>query len=317
MQVGQAIHEFVSSLELTEGQRDEASRQHTFLREQLASRLPLDPRFNTFLTGSYARSTAVRPLKDIDVFCVLQRTADLAPESHAPAAALQRVKGALDAAYPGKAADPQNRSVNIEFTGTGIGYDVVPAYVADGGGEDQFLIPDLAAGVWIRSNPRVHRERSVVYNAQTEGELKPLTKALKHWNRALPDGQRLRSFHLEVMAWSVLTSKPASRLAGLATLFRGLAVTVLTPTPDPAGLGPDLDADVRPETRNMAAVRFEAVAREIDRAAVFASSGHTEVAHHILFGIFGDPYPERGKPESGPGSRVAVVTAPDSGSRFG
>ena len=71
MTLKQAIQEFISALELTENERSEASRQHTNLRDGLAAELDLDPDYNTFLTGSYARSTATRPLNDIDVFCVL------------------------------------------------------------------------------------------------------------------------------------------------------------------------------------------------------------------------------------------------------
>lgn len=322
MTLRQAVHDFIAALELSETERGDASRQHTYLRHGLAKRLELDPGHGAFLTGSYARSTAIRPLKDIDIFCVMTPTETLDPGKHVPAAALRVVKDALEATYLGKVAEPQNRSVNIEFSGTGIAYDVVPAFVDTSTTEEVFLIPDIDAGRWIRSNPKVHKEKSVAANAATSTELKPLTKAVKHWNRGFDKGVRLRSFHIEVMAWDVLTAPPESRLDGLLTLFTGLSERVHLRTPDPAGLGPDLDAALTWSTRQDAAQRFKEAASEVRRAQTLASDGRTEEAHHVLYSLFGAPYPEKGKPPAtvAPMGAGAIVFpgAPDAhGSRFG
>lgn len=323
MTLRQAVHEFIAALELTNAERAEASRQHTYLRNGLAKELELDADHGAFLTGSYARSTAIRPLKDIDVFCVLKRTQELNPAGHAPSKALRVVKEALDKQYPGKAAEPQNRSVNIEFSGTGIAYDVVPAFVDTSTKVEVFLIPDIAASAWIKSNPRIHMDKSVEANAAAGSELKPLTKAVKHWNRRQPDGQRLRSFHIEVMAWDALQSAPENRLSGLLTLFEGLATRVLTPTADPAGLGPDLDVDLSAYDRSAAASRFEDAASTVRRAKKLAEDGKTEAAHHLMYGLFGDPYPEKGKAESSAVSAAPAIISSSSGatdghhSRFG
>lgn len=321
MTLKQAIHEFISALELSEAERDEAKRQHTYLREGLSRRLDLDPDYGTFLTGSYARSTAIRPLDDVDVFCVLARSKIADPEALTPSDALELIKKVLDEQYPGKAADPQNRSVNIAFSGTGIGYDVVPAFRDDGQGEG-FVIPDIDAGEWIRSNPKIHKARSIEANDGTDGEIKPLTKAVKHWNRRQRDDDRLGSFHLEVMAWDVLTQPVDSRLAGLIDLFAGLADRVMTATPDPAGLGPDIDAGLTWAERDAAAERLRAVASELSRAQRLARDGEVEHAHHVLRGLFGDPYPEKGKAPSSDsattGAPAVITRAPDGErSRFG
>lgn len=316
----QSVHDFIAKLELTDAEQTAASNQHVYLREGLAGLLTLDPAYNTFLTGSYARSTAIRPLKDIDVFCVMKRSFELDPDIHPPAKALRVIKKALDTLYPGKAADPQNRSVNIEFSGTGIAYDVVPAFVDSKAAGEVFLIPDIDAGRWIRSNPRIHKDKSISANVAAGNELKPLTKAVKHWNRQLAKDARLRSFHIEVMAWDVLTTPPESRLSGLLALFAGLAERVLHTTPDPAGLGPDIDTDLTWSQRQDAAKRFRDAASEIKRAQTLAADGKVEAAHYIMYGLFGNPYPEKGKPLDTPTSGPAIIfpSAPDdSGSRFG
>lgn len=323
MTLRQALHEFISALELSETEREEAVRQHTHLRQGLARELDLDPDHGTFLTGSYARSTAIRPLDDIDVFCVLARSSVADPNVMTPHAALGEIKRALDASYPGKAASPQNRSVNIAFSGTGIAYDVVPAF-RDPTDSEVFLIPDLAAGIWIRSNPKIHRARSIEANEATQSELKPLTKAVKHWNRRQGDENRLRSFHLEVMAWDVLTSPVESRLVGLSDLFSGLSERVMTRTGDPARLGPDIDAGLTDRERDGAAVRLREAAAELARAKRLAGDGEVQHAHYVLRGLFGEAYPEEGTcptsaPEPAPEVSTTVITrAPDGErSRFG
>lgn len=322
MTLRQAVHDFISALELTPKERSDASRQHIYLRDGLAQRLELDPDHGAFLTGSYARSTAIRPLKDIDIFCVMKPTLALDPKVHHPSVALTVVNDALETTYLGKVAEPQNRSVNIEFSGTGIAYDVVPAFVDTTTVDEVFLIPDIDANRWIRSNPKVHAEKSTAANAATGDALKPLTKAIKHWNRSFDKEVRLRSFHIEVMAWDVLTAPPTDRLEGLLTLFTGLVDRVRRPTPDPAGLGPALDADLVWSTRQDAAQRFQEAAAEIRRAQSLAADGNLEGAHHVLFTLFGEPYPEKGKAPAkvspaGAGS-IVFPSAPDgSGSRFG
>lgn len=290
MTVAEALTQFISGLELTAAQQDGVSRQHVYLREKLTQLLTVEPQHGAKLSGSYARSTAVRPLDDVDIFLVLRPTASCDPDRHSPAQALAVVKGALERIYDGKVARRQNRSVNIEFSGTGVAYDVVPAFVSAPG---VFRIPDFRAGAWIRTNPERHKELSVHHNAATSGELKPLTKALKHWNRRLPESAQLRSFLLEVMAWDVIVSKPTDRLAGLHTLFNGLAARVMRGTPDPAGLGEALDIDLSYTERAQAAARFGEVARRLVRVDELVRAGRGGDAHRELVGIFGPDYPGR------------------------
>ncbi|MCY1003829.1 nucleotidyltransferase [Myxococcus sp. MISCRS1] len=319
MQIRQAVHDFISALELTPKESASASEQHTYLRDGLVKQLEIDPDQYPFLTGSYARSTAIRPLKDIDMFCVLRRTSRHAPSHSSPTSVLGIIREALEARYPGKTAEPQNRSVNIEFSGTGIAYDVVPAFL-DEADSDVFLIPDVQAQSWIRSNPRIHQELSVQANAAAESELKPLTKAVKHWNRLQPDGARLRSFHIEVMIWDVLRTKAEDRLDGLIQIFEGLAARVLLGTPDPAGLGPDIDKGVSQAERMAAKLGLEKAATSLVEARRLAQAGHTERAHGLLYGLFGDPYPEKGESTrtAVTGVSLTVPSAPDGhGSRFG
>jgi tRNA nucleotidyltransferase (CCA-adding enzyme) len=69
MSVAMALQTLATNLELTSAQKATASAQHTTVREHLKKGLTLD---DNFLSGSYARHTAVRPLNDIDLFAVLR-----------------------------------------------------------------------------------------------------------------------------------------------------------------------------------------------------------------------------------------------------
>src|SRR5690349_12245259 len=66
--VDEALKKFRSRLELTEGEQNDASRRHKEIRDHLKTKFDIE---RDFLTGSYKRWTKTKPLKDVDIFCVL------------------------------------------------------------------------------------------------------------------------------------------------------------------------------------------------------------------------------------------------------
>ncbi|HEY0132970.1 MAG TPA: CBASS oligonucleotide cyclase [Nannocystis sp.] len=305
--IAQAFETFLPRLELTTAERDNASNQHIYLREQLQQKMAVQ---DNFLSGSYARHTAVRPLNDIDVFLVLKPTGTLSSATP-PDQVLTEVKRVLETIYSGKTARTQARSVNIEFSGTGIAYDVVPAFSSD---DDTYTIPDAEASRWIRTNPRIHAAMSTEANERAGKKLKPLLKAVKQANqrRANP----ARSFHLEVLAWEVLDYDPGSYIDGLVTLLEGIAARVQRPCPDPARLG----GDIRPSSPRCqeAASWFGEMAVLAREARKLAVDGRTGEAHARLREVLGEAWPEKGSV----GARAAAVgvmggSVDDPGSRFG
>ena len=305
--IAQAFETFFPRLELTDAERMNASNQHIYLRERLQQGLPVQ---DNFLTGSYARKTAVKPLNDIDVFLVLRPTNALNTTT-SPERVLAEVKRVLEAIYDGKTARRQARSVNIEFSGTGIGYDVVPAFSTD---NDTYTIPDAQASTWISTNPRIHAEMSTTANEQAGKKLKPLLKAVKQANNRCEEPAR--SFHLEVLAWKVLTCDPGTYIDGLVILLDGLASRICDACPDPARLGPD----IRPAlTRCQTAANWLGGRATLARdARQLAADGRTGEAHAKLRELLGETWPEKGN--SGSRAAAAVVaggSVDHSGSRFG
>jgi hypothetical protein len=283
--VGEALEKFIQSLELTERQRDEVSRQHTMVREELRKRLKQK---TDFLSGSYSRHTAIRPLHDIDIFVVLGDVA--ATPSETPDEALKRVRQALKEAWHNKDLPIlQQHSVHLEFTTSGIEFDVVPAYHLSG--QEVYLIPERHTGQWIRSNPRRHQELSTQCNERVGKKLKPLIKALKHWNRQ-QGSSPLGSFHLEVMSYEAFLKPPAGYLEGLETLYSHLAQRVMSPCPDPAGLGANVDVRMTSGQREAARNLFQGAARSL-RLAREERDNRPGDAHARLRAFFGNEYRER------------------------
>lgn len=282
--VGESLEKFIQSLELTERQRDEVSRQHTMVREELRQRLKQK---TDFLSGSYSRNTAIRPLHDIDIFVVLGDVLSMPSES--PDDALKRVRKVLKYTWPNKDLPIlQQHSVHLEFTKSGIEFDVVPAYQLSG--QDIYLIPERHEGRWGRTNPRRHQVLSTQFNERAGKKLKPLIKAVKHWNRQ-QGSSPLGSFHLEVMSYEAFSTPPVGYLEGLEALYTHLALRVMHPCPDPAGLGENVDARMSNGQREAARNLLNGAARSM-RLAREERDKRPGEAHARLRGFFGDYYRE-------------------------
>jgi hypothetical protein len=288
----QAFDTLRQSLELTAAEHTNASNQAKNLRTELNTRLPGITR--DFISGSFGRRTATRPLHDIDLFLVLDsaKHADVYPSSTVkPSAVLEKVQAALVAAYPNNPVKLQTRSVNIQFTTPGIGYDVVPAFETRDG---QFMIPDVDRGAWINTNPEAHKKALADANIKAGSKLDALIKMAKHWKSH--SGTKLRSFHLEVMAYGAFTSPPATYPEGLRDLFAHLATSILSSCPVPADIGgPNIDAGMTQTERTTIRTALTQATVSARQAIALNTEGRTEEAHGIWRGLLGPVYPERGR----------------------
>lgn len=286
MAITKAFDEFRKNLELTEAQQKEATRQSGALRDNLKTHLGGIAR--EFISGSFGRGTAIRPLHDIDFFVVLDPSAhrDVYPTA-SPKACLNKVLRALDAAYPNKDRPRlQDRSVNIVFSGTGFGYDVVPAFENRAG---VYIIPDRGRDAWIETDTKAHNAALVAADKKAGSKLNPLIKMVKQWKTAhqVP----LRSFHLEVMSYGAFTSAPARFPEGVHALFTHLANAVQIGCPNPAGVGPALDLGMTQEERTKPREKLVEAATKAKAALDMERAGRIPDAHRIWRGLFGDAFP--------------------------
>jgi hypothetical protein len=97
--VDEAFRKFKSRLELNDREQVNASARQTEVRDYLDTKFKID---RSFLTGSYARWTKTKPLKDVDIFFVLKASEDHY-RSKAPSVVLTDFYNALAEKYRDKA----------------------------------------------------------------------------------------------------------------------------------------------------------------------------------------------------------------------
>ncbi len=194
-----AFNTFKSNLGITYPQVSTVSTRQKNVREALSKELLVS---DSFLTGSYSRHTMIAPLKeaDIDIFVVLdsQYFYHYNRQNGGPAGLLDYLKRVLKRTYP-TTPDISRTGQAVTITFTDFIVDVVPAFNREGGG---YLIPNSISQSWISTDPQKHIKIWTAENTTHNGDLVPLIKMIKAWNRTI--NNFFQSFHLEVMALQLL-----------------------------------------------------------------------------------------------------------------
>ena len=163
------------NLEITGLQKSTVATRQSSVRKAVENGMTV---LDSFLTGSYSRSTMIAPLSnaDVDIFVVLD------PDYHetdGQAKLLDKVRSVLLKTYPKTPKISRNgQAVTITFTDFVV--DVVPAFYREGGG---YLIPSSSEKKWISTNPKSHVSTISTENTNHNGDLVPLIKMMKGWNR--------------------------------------------------------------------------------------------------------------------------------------
>jgi hypothetical protein len=241
----EAFDKFRQNLELSQTESKDAQRRHAAVRERIRMGFEIE---SDFLSGSYARHTKTKPLKDVDILFVLGE-AEKWRRSKPPIEVLQAFEECLKKEYDEVGIG--RRSVTVEFEkpnyadgheGKILSIDAVPAFQA---GAD-YEIPDKLTGAWVKTNPGTHAEKATAKNEQLDGQWKPLVKMVKAWNRA--NGQPIKpSFLLEVMAQRLIDPPFSSYPEEVRNFFAMAAGSIHLAWPDPAGLGPPVSDQMTPQ----------------------------------------------------------------------
>ena len=231
-----------SELELTQSETERVAEKHTWLREKLREKLPVE---DDFLTGSYARHTIIRPEGDakfdVDFFLVFDK------EEYGESSLeelLQTVRGALDIIKIEDLAIEeirmQSRSVAVVYK-DGFQIDVVPAIQIEK--DKLYKIFDKKTLAAIDSNPKLHGEILTAANEATASNstkrLVPMIKILKHWKRKECD--YMKSFHLELLMIETLSSLTISSYSSAIAYFFA-NVDMQKPLIDPSNAENVIDA---------------------------------------------------------------------------
>ncbi|RRH92934.1 nucleotidyltransferase [Mesorhizobium tamadayense] len=190
--------ELLADIEPSPTTKSHASSGHNGIRDHLRTQEEFKDRYiSSFLSGSYARDTSIRPRTsadgherpDVDIIIVTSFETSDHPDD-----VLNEVCRALEDGGDGYEVERINkRSVRVETWQADM--DIVPVVQTSNG----YMIPDRDNGIWKFTNPPVHTSWSAEQNKRFGDRFKPLVKLFKWWRRINPSGKRPKGFVLEVL----------------------------------------------------------------------------------------------------------------------
>jgi len=290
--VQEAFIKFKGRLELTQKEREDASRRQTKIREVIRRAFEIE---RDILTGSYSRHTKTKPLKDVDIFCIFG-PGEANRRRQSPSDLLDAFRKALVPEYGDGRVSVHRRSVEVELGVQVIeddsreqvmSFDVVPAFSI----EKCYEIPDRQKGTWIKTDPEAHREMVTTANNGFSGQLVPMVKMIKKWNDV--NGNPVcPPFLLEVMALQIL-APPFS--GGYRYEFKSFLATAASRIgevwKDPAGFGPPVSDQM--DSSKIAGARraFEKAGISVSNALRFERENRGGDALREWRSIFGPLFP--------------------------
>lgn len=210
------------------------------------------------MSGSYARFTAVRPPKDLDVIwvCADERI------TREPRPILDSLVQMLSEAYRQNSMERvklvvQDHSITIIFVDDPdeFAIDVVPAAVMSQEnefGDPIYCVPEIqklshrqrksftGTATWIYSDPKGYIVEAQKLEDGTDGRFRKVAKVVKAWRqkhkKELGDAFRLKSFHVEQLVARHLRQRPGDTiLQALRSVFSNLNRAIEAPSiPDRA-----------------------------------------------------------------------------------
>ena len=271
-----------SNLEITGLQKTTIASRQNNVRDAVADGFDVH---ESFLAGSYAKSTMISPLKesDVDIFLVLDAKYY---RQYTPATLLDRLRTILKRTYPTTPKVSRNgQAVTITFTDFKV--DVVPSFYRTGGG---YLIPDSIDGEWISTDPIVHRSNLTDANKWHTGDLIPVIKMVKAWNRCISNS--FYGFYLELLTKKVLTNVTISDYpSAVRYVFDKGREAVKYTIADPAYFGDQIGGLKAVSNVKDAVSRFETAYNIAIKAESYAVSGNIELAYAEWRKIFPNYFP--------------------------
>jgi len=292
--VQQSFLTLKQNLEITGLQEATISTRQTSVRAVMEAGVQLNDPFS-FLTGSYSRSTMIAPLTeaDVDIFFVLKNEYFHHYNNNqngGQVGLLDLVKKTLRKTYTQTPDISRNgQAVTIRFQDFVV--DVVPGFNRQGGG---FLIPNSVTQSWISTDPKKHVEIMTASNKAHNGDLVPLIKMIKAWNKK--NNKYFSSFHLEVLALEILNGVTISDFpSGVRYYFDKGRTLITQKNLDPAGYGDDVGRYINTQEKiKEAAAKFQLAYDRAIKAEDYAKRGYIREAIDSWKMIFGDYFPAYG-----------------------
>ena len=274
--------------------------------------------------GSFARRTKIRPLDDIDMIftlsahgCTWEETYDGTVYMHTPSDSPEYKDFRHDSSYRlnsrkvinhfirklSSLAHYQNaelhRNLNaatLKLTSYDWNFDIVPAFftTADSAGKTYYIIPN-GNGDWMKTDPRLDRERTTSINKQCDGYVLNTIRAIKYWQRR-PTMPSMSSYLLENMVLNYFASEGrASQFVdiNIINILYYISNNIWLPVNDPKGIQGNLnklsyDDKIKIQTKANADFQIAIAAYEYEKA-----NDH-EKAIREWRNVFGLEFPQYG-----------------------
>lgn len=286
-----AFREFKSNIEPTGLQKSTVASRQKNVRDAVSKELSVS---DSFLAGSYSRSTMIAPLKeaDVDIFIILDNkySYHYDGKNGGQAGLLDLLKRALKRTYT-RTPDISRNGQAVTITFTDFIVDVVPVFDRKGGG---YLIPNSISQSWLSTDPKKHIEICAAENQAHNGNLVPLIKMMKRWNKVI--NNYFMSFHLEVMILQTLYQvKITDYSSGVRYFFDKARDYVTKQNPDPADYKGDVGAYLNTQQKiDNAVSRIETAYKRALKAEDYADRYKVEDAIDMWRQIFGNYFPSYG-----------------------
>jgi hypothetical protein len=286
--VAEAFTKFRSKISVpTEKETKDASRRQKEIRSVMDREFHVQ---RDFLSGSYARWTKTKPLKDVDIFCVVGDK-DEQYRDKDPSVILEKVAMIMRVEYGKENVEIQTRSVGVSFNNAAaeevMSFDVVTAFDAN----KCYEVPDTKSpDKWTKTDPEIHKDLARDKHAAYSSEWKGLVRMIKTWNRNCKRVVR-PSFLLEIMALELFDGDFGGDYRyEVKGFFSSAAERILDTWPDPAGLGPDVSIRMDRTEKLAARTALRYASDQCLRAIQLERAGKIGEALRVWQDVFGEQF---------------------------
>ncbi|MGW5016049.1 SMODS domain-containing nucleotidyltransferase, partial [Micromonospora chalcea] len=244
-----------------------------------------------FLQGSFARKTMLKPLKDVDIVCLLPAYRwELLRGKDGPRKAMESFKAPIVQRWPGVQFDvgdePAGKALRVTLPGVDFTIDLVPAFDQK---DECILIGDRFEGTWEPSNTRIQIKRVSDRNQTTGGRFVHQVREAKELTKHHEDLEFVCGIVVESLAYAVIDRELPDKVA-IALFLDHAQDAVKGPVLEPAGED-DVTAKWTSEERQTAARVYGQAARKAAEALAMERAGDTDAAIDVWHSLFGDQFP--------------------------
>src|SRR5260370_5866421 len=276
--IDDAFEKLKSNVEITQTEEDLAVTRHNLIRDHIEASWTL---VDHFLTGSYDRKTKTKKLKDVDIFVVVDPKGPQGRLANGTGtAAVSALRDVLSTNWNDLEKDEQ--VVTINYSGEDVtSYEVAPVFPRKGGG---YLMPN--GTTWMATDPTKQASLVTSKNKKCDEKFVPFVKMVKAINREANDPIQ-PSFLLEVMGLG-LVLEPFGRYRDEIRFFLASAVDrIVDDWPDPAGLGPSVNAGITTSRRQVLASTVRGWLATAEEALLLENDGKERAAVDKWRKLFG------------------------------